>query len=421
MNAVYYYGQDGEVVDDKIKKLFELDEKELRWSSSHGTSVYSVVGFVFKENNILVVFPKHYYTNTELSLFNGKNLELTEDIELLYNVIKRYNEKKNITAHAQAYMGAKEDFDSDYPFQPFYEIYGYFQKYGLYKEKSEEIVPNGSGRISWKKTISKANKIISDGNLIFLPLYSKKKNYNSVFVTDCMAFIIDYTIDHFHSFLNLKKTNHSSDRFDYFGNIEYVLMQLKQYSNTVFKDIHKQLLLSMIAFFEQYKDKTKAKGGNIHVKIRYFDMIWQDMMAQYLNKHFVKVDTADNSLIFDTSLTSSSILFSDRTFGDIDDSTHNYSIDVDHLAYNNNILYIFDSKYYFEAKELNYKQYSYNEILRYHFAGTTNIFNALLLPGNDSSLLHFSLSSKYQGSRKTGNTIIEQYLSIKEVMKDYLM
>lgn len=60
MGAVYYYGQDGEKVDATIKTLFNLDEKELRWSTAMNASVYDFVGFVFKENNILVVFPKHY-------------------------------------------------------------------------------------------------------------------------------------------------------------------------------------------------------------------------------------------------------------------------------------------------------------------------------------------------------------------------
>ena len=74
MGAVYYYGQDGEKVDAAIKSLFNLDEKELRWSTEMNASVYDFVGFVFNGNNILVVFPKHYTGLASiyiLALING--------------------------------------------------------------------------------------------------------------------------------------------------------------------------------------------------------------------------------------------------------------------------------------------------------------------------------------------------------------
>lgn len=69
---------------------------------------------------------------------------------------------------------------------------------------------------------------------------------------------------------------------------------------------------------------------------------------------------------------------------------------------------------------MNYKQYSYNEILRYYYSGVTEIYNALLLPGDDKHELHFSLNCAYVGSRLVGNKIIEQYLSTKKIMEDYL-
>lgn len=420
MDAVYYYGQDGEKVDDTIKTLFNLDEKELRWSTEMNSSVYDFVGFVFRENNILVVFPKHYADLTDISLLNDSHAECAYDIKLLYGVIRKYSEKIGVSSRAKTYIGAKDGYDSDYPFNPFFEIYDYFQKFGLYKEKEEKVVPGSYGKISWKKTIEKAQKIVSEGNLIFAPLYVKKKNLNSVFITDCMAFIIDHTIDNFHNFLSLNCTGYRGDRFDYLRNIDFVISQLNQYANRVFKDIHKQLIINMISFFEQYKYRTKSKGGKIHVNIRYFDKIWQDMIGLYLNRHFVGIDVDGDGLVFDEHQTRSPIIFEDKAYTDIDDSSHHFFIDIDHVALDGNALYIFDSKYYFEAKHLNYKQYSYNEILRYYYPGVTEIYNALLLPGNDRHELHLSLNRAYAGSRLVGNKIIEQYLSTKKIMEDYL-
>ena len=366
------------------------------------------------------MFPKHYTTTASISLLNSSHAELTHDIKLLYGVIRKYSERSESSSKAKAYIGAYEGYDSDYPFESFFAIYDYFQRYGLYKEKEEKIAPGSSGKVSWKKTIEKAQKIVSNGNLIFAPIYVKKKNLNSVFITDCMAFIIDHTIEHFHDFLSLRNTGCNRDRFDYFGNIDFVISQLNQYSNRVFKDIHKQLITNMISFFDQYKHRTKAKGGKIHVNIKYFDKIWQDMVGLYLNKHFVGIDSTGDGLDFDEHQTRSPIVFRDKSFMDIDDSNHHFYIDIDHVALDGNTLYIFDSKYFFEAKQLNYKQYSYNEILRYLFPGVTEIFNALLLPGEKRNELHFSLNKAYTGSRMVGNKIIEQYLTTRTVMEDYL-
>lgn len=417
MAAIYYYGQDGTVVDDELTRIFGLGTKEIRYSDKLRKNVFDMVGFVFKNDMTLVVFPKNYYENSYIDLLNKSHQELNQDVRLLFGVIKKYCETEKTSASAGSYMGADDGYDSDYPFKPFYEVYEYYQKYGLYKEKETKVVESASGKINWKSTISKANKIISGGNLIFSPFYVSKKNFNTVFITDCMAFIIDHTIDNYHDFLCMKKTS-AKPKVDFLMNIDYVLMQLKISQNTVFKDVHKNLINSMIEFFEEYKEK--ARGGNTHVKIRYFDMIWQKMIAAYINKHFSGIDTSTGEAIFDKSLKISVISFKDQTYDDIDDSWHHFSIDIDHLAYENNKLYIFDSKYYTNISDLNYKQLAYNEILRYHYPGTTEINNILLLPGEDHADSHFSYSSGYVGCRTIGTKIIEQFLSPKSVMEDYL-
>lgn len=418
MGAIYYYGQDGEIVDAGLIKMFELSTKEIRYSDKHDANVFDIVGFVYKDNKILVVFPKHYYDKSDIDRFNKDNVSLSGDIRLLYNVIKKYGETENTIATARSYMGAKDGYDADYPFKPFYEVYDYFQKYGLYREKEMRIVEGTSGKVSWKDTIRKSNKIISEGNLIFSPFYVNKKNYNDVFMTECMAFIIDYTIDYFSDFISLKKTGIKC-KFDYLNNIDYIIKQLKVCQSKVFKDIQQHLIRSMIEFFEQFRGI--AKGGKIHVKIRHFNMIWQSMIARYINRHFVGIDVSNGSAIFDENIQNSMVVFSDTPFQDIDDSHHNFNIIIDHFAYENNVLYIFDSKYYADISKLNYKQFSYNEILRYHFPGVVEINNILLLPGEEYSDLHFSLSPGYVGNRTIGTKIIEQFLPPRKVMEDYLL
>ncbi len=418
MSAIYYYGQDGEVADKKLINIFGLGTRELRHSDKLDNDVFDVVGFVFKDNKILVIFPKHYYEKKDLDRFNQVNISLNYDIKLLYDVIKKYRETENTQAIARSYLGAKDGYTADYPFKPFYEVYDYFQKYGLYKEKEVQIIEGTSGRVSWKDTIRKSSKIITGGNLIFSPLYIYKKNYNNVFLTECMAFIIDYTIDFFSDFLSMKKTDFKY-HFDFLHNIDYVINQLNIHHSRVFKDAQKHLIQIMIDFFKQFKEK--ANGGRIHVKVRYFDMIWQCMISKYLNRHFVGIDSSNGSAVFDEKLHNSVITFSQKRFLDIDVSHHNFYIDIDHIAYENNVLYIFDSKYYYDITELNYKQLSYNEILRFHYPGVKEINNILILPGKDSVDLHFSYAPGYVGDRTIGTKIVEQFIRTKKVMEDYIL
>lgn len=417
MCAIYYYGQDGEVVEDDLIKIFGLSTKEIRYSDKLDANVFDIVGFIYKDNKILVVFPKHYYNKSDIDMFNQINVNLGSDIKLLYNVIKKYGEIENTLASAKSYMGAVDGYTSDYPFKAFYEVYDYYQKHGIYKEKVIKIVKGATGKVSWKDTLKKSNKIISSGNLIFSPFYVSKRNFNEVFLTECMAFIIDYTIDFFNAFLSMKKTG-IKYKFDFLNNIDYVLLQLKTSQSIAFKDSQKHLIQSMIDFFEQYREK--AKGGKVHIKIRYFDMIWQSMIARYINRHFDSIDVASGAAIFDEKIDCSKVFFTDTTFSDIDDSHHHFQIDVDHIAFVNNVLYIFDSKYYTNISKLNYKQLSYNEILRYHYPGVLDIKNILFLPGDEHSDLHFCFSLGYVGPRKIGTKIIEQFILPKRVMQDYL-
>lgn len=88
MSAIYYYGQDGETVDDDLIKMFGLSTKEIRYSDKLDANVFNIVGFVYKDNKILVVFPKHYYEKSDIDAFNKTNVNLGSDIKLLYNVIK---------------------------------------------------------------------------------------------------------------------------------------------------------------------------------------------------------------------------------------------------------------------------------------------------------------------------------------------
>src|SRR5699024_11550574 len=88
--------------------------------------------------------------------------------------------------------------------------------------------------------------------------------------------------------IKLPNINYKLSSFDFIKHREYTIKQLILIKNKVFKDTQKNLIRSLIDFFEQYN--RSAQGGEIHIKINYFDKIWEEMVGKYLNDHFEKVD-----------------------------------------------------------------------------------------------------------------------------------
>ena len=60
IKTIYYYGQDGDVVSDEIKRTFKLGTQEMEYSDRLRKDVFNVVGFIFDKEKILVIFPKHF-------------------------------------------------------------------------------------------------------------------------------------------------------------------------------------------------------------------------------------------------------------------------------------------------------------------------------------------------------------------------
>ena len=58
-------------------------------------------------------------------------------------------------------------------------------------------------------------------------------------------------------------------------------------------------------------------------------MIWQNIIEVFINKHFSGIDPNTGAALFDMSIKSSNVKFADKTYDDIDDSVHHFSIDID--------------------------------------------------------------------------------------------
>ena len=72
INSIYKYGQDGEIVSEEIIQLFNLSERDVIYDKRRNVYKFDFVGFVFKGENILSVFPKHYYSSEEINALDKK-------------------------------------------------------------------------------------------------------------------------------------------------------------------------------------------------------------------------------------------------------------------------------------------------------------------------------------------------------------
>lgn len=413
----FIIGQDGSLINKNAKNNFGLIQGlDTRFKNKRLESeVYDFVGLVCKQDKTLVVFPKHFYSQENLNKLFNDNTYILNDIILLFDVIQKY--LLNKTPKALKYAGNRLEFESEYPFASFFSIYNYFQQFGIYTERITKTKRGYKGKISWKDTIRKSAKIYSGQNLLHFPYYIKDNKFQQVFISDCMAYAIDYTLERFSFLFNLPKSNYKKSSFDFFENNDFVVRRLQKILNNTFKDINKNLISDLIAFFSDLKDHKK--GGNIHIKIKYFNLVWEDMVGHYLNNHFVKVDD-ENKMTFNSDNFSSKTIFSKKSFR-VDKSTNKYTIEPDHYFIDDERQYIFDAKYFDNLKNLNYKQYSYHEMLKSK-AEDDKTFSALMLPSEkeNSTKIHFILSDEYKEEDSNNTTIISQHLKTWEVMHSYL-
>lgn len=413
------YGQDGENIISDLTDNFPLHQGDVRFIKREKRTVYDFVGFVIKDSETLAVFPKHYYTNKELDKLNKNGNVKDDDVLLLFKVLRKYIKDTNSKSKADRYLGSVQDYESDYPFKAFFDVYDYYIKYGVYFEEEFKVREGQKGKISWKQTIQHSNIMVSSSNIIYFPLYSKCKHVKNAFISDCMIFVINHTIKNFPYFLPLRPISGQYNEWDFIRNRDFVLRTLYQMRNQVFKDIHKKLVSALIIFFEEF-DNVKH-GGTIHLKINYFDNIWQTMVNKYLNDCFARIGLSEDVIIFDESLPKSPVSFKTVTY-QIDDSSNHFQIELDHYGISEDEQYIFDSKYYYELNELNYKQFTYDIVVD-SFANRSRrikTYSALLLPGNEVSGFHLNLNKNFGGLTVRQHQVIEQHLDVKKVMMHYV-
>ncbi|QUR95158.1 hypothetical protein [Macrococcoides canis] len=413
----YIILQDGVAIskefENKYKDIFSF--ADFRYKEND--IVTDFVGFVTHNNDVFVSFPKHFYSDIELKEDN-KNIYLNKDIKLLFNCIRKAILKKTLTS-----IGINDDLNKDYPMRAFFQIYEYYQKYGLYYDEIKTQKLGGTGKVNWNKTIKRSPVIISNGNIIFNPLITNSNQKNAVFISECMAFAINSTIEKFSFILNYSKVDFDIGNIGW-DNKELIINKLRSVLSETFKDYQKKLIMNLIEFFEHRKSGNKT----IRMTINSFNLIWEQILENYLNCYFTGM-SEDGYLNFSENKNKKIMKFT-KTSEVTDLSDNGYAVEPDYYYFGPNYKLILDAKYYDEVKGLNYKQASYYFLLKHHNVNIEKFnnwktYNILLLPTSRSQnheqnrRIHYIQKEEYNRDESKFN-IKEQYFNIRFLMNRFL-
>jgi len=405
-----FIGQDGTIIPDIILKKFSLKPGiDFKYRNKEiGKEIFDTVGLFIENGNLLIIFPKHYFSQDFLLSNYQGNLHIN-DIEILFDVISIYIFDKQLSS--DKFFGQLNNFDSDYPFSEFFFIYRHFKKYGLYKEE-EVIIANTGRKVNWKKTLTLSNKIFSKGNLLFHPLLFNKSTSINNFISNCMAFVINYTLRKFNFLIKYPILDYNFN-FDFYNNREYTLNELREYQRKNKKDIYNLLIINLILFFEKL---DKSDSGDLNVKIKFFNLIWENMVHNYINRNVKQITDKGIEIVENINKYN----FTRQTFK-IDASKNKYKISPDYYLIDAENQYILDAKYYSSINSLNYKQYTYHSSLKNQNT-IKKTYSLLIAPTNESNNIetHFILDKNFIGDNDQNIQIIIQYLNIKDVMKNYI-
>ena len=405
---------EGDILDDvKLIKEFQLDAiKDVSMLGNDDAEVgpgsfdprINFVGFATNaEDDLLVVFPKHFRID-----------ELSADSKLLFGILTRSLQKGRLS-FGDAYRRVA---DSSFPFAAFFGVYDYYQKYGLYFDERNVLNANSGDKIIWKETIRLAGKYVDKGNkFTMFPFFFRKKMNVSSFLTTCMAFVINYTIDKFGLLLGIPRPSIETPNIDYLQQRTAIVSELIRIRKSIFKDTTIRLLDSLIAFFQRIKS-----SGHYWLKHYSFESVWEDAVRLYLTNHFAGIAAGHINLEKNPSL---KIRFEKPTFSPNLANGSNF-IQPDCYATDGSNQYIFDAKYYRQSHGIFYKELVYYFLLRdikNKPNDTTTLYKktycAVFLPSEERKYgIGFQMDPKFNGLFSDA-CVFEEYLDTKEVLSEY--
>lgn len=405
--------QDGALVKDDIIFKYDLKKRDLSYSVN-GKSYINFVGVVQRGSCMLFSIPKHFMNINEFRSLDDSTQK--QYIRLIVDSIQ-----KSVSGSQNTTYQDSDDVCTDWALDAYFKVYLYFSKYGLYHEERIEANPHQGGKISWKKTLHKSSKFISGKNIIFSPLFYKKKQTDETIVTDSMVFVMNYTQLLLGEYMNLPKNDKIMNRgidWTILGN-ELVIVELQKILTRTFKDIDKVLIQNIIIFLKRVNEIPHKFPD---IKDYNYNHVWERAVQKFLLERFDRVDTNNNVIFTDKNNLNNKYRFNKPNI--YYNKIHpKWSLHPDHYFCDDEskTLYIFDSKYYKNLNELNHKQFVYHILLTNRYSDY-DIFDSLVVPyeGFTHTEAYLSVKDTYLLKPDKPIDIYVTQLNMIEVLKNYV-
>lgn len=405
--------QDGEKISDALINKYGLNKNDLFYSND-GKAYSNFVGMVQRGNDILISIPKHF-----MDMHSFKKYDDSQKKRYIRLIMDSINESTK--GYQNSDYQPKDTDNTTLALAAYFRVYDYFAKYGLYHEEHQEIKPTNGNKISWKDTLHRSTKFITNGNLIFSPLFYKKKATDETIVTDCMIFVINYTSQLLGEFMTLPSNSRIADRglkSGILGN-KAVIYKLQEILSRTFKDINQQLIRNIVLFLRQVNSLPWQVPD---IKYYSYSSVWEQAVQKYLDSHFKGIDGSKKA-IFTPGQTATNIFEKKPIYYNTVKKHQGWYLEPDHILRDDNKkrIYVFDSKYYRNLTDLNHKQFVYHVLLSNKYS-EYDIFDSLVVPSENHTKTeeYVNIDSKYLLSDETPITIYLTRLNMIEVLRNYV-
>lgn len=379
------------------------------------------VGISINKDDIKVTFPYHYFKDEqEKNLKKSRNnkeifkdiylKDEYKDIKLLIQVFLKYYKQKGEN------LKKESEENSVFPIFHYLEICKYYDKYGFYKKKGKNTKKSLKGKIDWKKTFVKSDRIYTENGIFFKNLYSKSVDEKEIFITECMKYVLSEGYNNFGKYFGIGIRFNGKINDKIFLNPLLVIKKLKIYSGQLFKDYEVRLINNLIGYFE---GEDRIGNDKIGLSTNRFENIWEKMIGEYIQKNVAEFGLPEKAVLENEK----KIKFGTTKNKGIKKNSNNeeYFFVFDHYYEDKDEVYLYDSKYYKKINHLNEKQVLYHYFL-------TNVKNKkikknrLILPKNENCTLKKRVHIKFDvmSENNEKGIIEEMYVDIKKVMEEYV-
>lgn len=366
----------------------------------------SFVGMVVKKDNILLSFPKHYQVD-KVTLRDEKS-KVLQDMKDILHIIRRDRE---------LYGVEPGQLTDAIPVDAYQYILTYYLEFGLYHRQLRDTVKGYKGHINWYQTINSIRPLLSDGNFIYSPFVVSCEYDESIFITECMDYVL---FDFYNTFQTLLDDIHPYKRLFYnpiFDEYDFCIAKLQTLCGRLFKDYERLLLKSLIRYFQWKSNRSKSSK----FLTLYFELVWERMIHLYLSNH-IRILGHDYEITKEAQPCKLNIIKPDSV--DIEQrevgEKSRFSIQFDHFfktctSKKQPLILLFDSKYFInDVSSFNYKQAFYYYYLRGKYKNAI-IKSALVIPtsGKRKTVVHVDRQ------HIDGLYIREEYINLKDVIECY--